>query len=103
MQKILFIVLLGVIALFQYELWFGRGGIYDSNQLSRTIAQQNETNQKLQKRNDSVVSHLQELKGSPEMMEARARHELNLIKPNELLVMLPSESMVATDIKTENK
>lgn len=96
MQKILFILLLATIGLFQYELWFGRGGIYDSTQLSHNINKQIELNQKLQNRNDSVVEHLQELKGSSEMMEARARRELNLIKPNELLVLLPNnESMLS--------
>ena len=74
MQKLLFSTLCGCCA-FQYELWFGRGGIYDSNRLKNTIAQQIKINQKLQNRNDGVIDHLQELKGSPELMEARARRE----------------------------
>ncbi|RTL11028.1 MAG: cell division protein FtsB [Neisseriaceae bacterium] len=92
MQKLLFLALCAVVALFQYELWFGRGGIYDSNRLKNTIAQQIKINQELQNRNDGVIDHLQELKGSPELMEARARRELNLVKPNETLVLLPNQN-----------
>lgn len=92
MQKLLFLALCAVVALFQYELWFGRGGIYDSNRLKNTIAQQVKINQELQNRNDGVIDHLQELKGSPELMEARARRELNLVKQNETLVLLPNQN-----------
>lgn len=92
MQKLLFLALCAVVALFQYELWFGRGGIYDSNRLKNTITQQIKINQELQNRNDEVIDHLQELKGSPELMEARARRELNLVKPNETLVLLPNQN-----------
>lgn len=92
MQKILFLVLCAIIAIFQYELWYGRGGIYDSKTLENSISQQENTNQKLQDRNDLIVEHLQELKGSADLMEARARKELNLIKPNEMLVVLPDDA-----------
>ena len=92
MQKILFLVLCAVIAIFQYELWYGRGGIYDSKTLENSIFQQEKTNAQLQDRNDLIVEHLQELKGSADLMEARARKELNLIKPNEMLVVLPDDA-----------
>ncbi len=92
MQKLLFLALCGVIALFQFELWMGHGGIYDSNKLSNTIKQKTAQNEDLQDRNDLVIDHLVELKGSPELMEARARRDMNLIKPDETLVMLPSNN-----------
>ena len=93
MQKILFCVLLAVIALFQYELWYGHGGIYDSQHLNNIISLQLESNQSLQNRNDAVVVRLQELKGSPILLEARARRELNLIKPNETLLVIPEANL----------
>lgn len=92
MQKILFLVLVVVIIVFQYELWYGRGGIYDSKSLEKLISHQQQANQQLQQRNDLVVSHLQELKGSKELLEARARKELNLIRPNELLLIIPNDN-----------
>ena len=89
MQKLLFLALLLVIAFFQYELRYGHGGIHDQELLHNNILKQIRLNQQYQQRNDKVSSHLRELKGSPEFMEARARRELNLIKSDEILVMLP--------------
>jgi len=102
MQKILFLVLCAVIALFQYELWYGRGGVYDSKTLENSIMQQTRTNQNLQQRNDLIIDHLQELKGSADLMEARARKELNLIKPNELLVVLPENENASVPVHTKD-
>ncbi len=90
MQKILVLLLVAVIAFFQYELWYGHGGIYDQQRLQDKITKQAKLNQQLQERNDEVNAHIHELKGSPEFMEARARRELNLVRPNETLVILPS-------------
>jgi cell division protein FtsB len=89
MQKLLFLFLLVVIQTFQYQLWWGKGGIEDSNKLRQQIKQQYNNNINLRERNENIVYHLQELKGSAELMEARARMELNLIKANETLVILP--------------
>ncbi len=90
MQKILFLALLAVIELFQYQLWFSKGGIHDSSSMRQQIITQYNNNQNLQMRNENVLEHLQELKGSAELMEARARKELNLVKADEILILLPT-------------
>lgn len=101
MQKILVLVLLLVAVIFQYELWYGRGGIYDAKSLEKGITRQQSTNQQLQQRNDIVIDHLQELKGSVELMQARARKELDLIKPDEMLVLFP-ESVGKSTVNYRN-
>ena len=90
MQKLLFLSLCAVLALFQYELWYGKGSIYDSYRLNGLIDEQVQDNNKLQERNNNVLDHLEELKGSPALMEARSRRELGLVKANEILVNFPS-------------
>lgn len=90
MQKLLFLSLCGVLAFFQYELWYGKGSIYDSYRLKDIINNQIKSNQKLQDRNNAVIDHLEELKGSAALMEARSRRELGLVKANEILINLPS-------------
>jgi cell division protein FtsB len=40
-------------------------------------------------RNQQMVSHIYNLKGSKESLETRIRYELNLIAPGETLVLLP--------------
>lgn len=93
MQKLLFLALCGVLAFFQYELWYGKGSIYDSYRLQKVIKKQVDANQDLLDRNNKTQEHLEELKGSPELMEARSRRELGLIKQNEILVNFPTNQM----------
>lgn len=92
MQKILFLVLCCLLAFFQYELWYGKGSIYASYRLKGKIQQQVDANNLLIERNNKIVDHLEELKGSPVLMEARSRRELGLIKPNEILVNFPTST-----------
>lgn len=92
MQKLLFLALCGVLTFFQYELWYGKGSIYDSYRLKGKIQQQIDANNVLIERNNKIVDHLEELKGSPVLMEARSRLELGLVKQNEILVNFPANS-----------
>lgn len=99
MQKIIWLALCAVLALFQYELWFGHGGIYDAQHIQAKINEQSQLNQKLQKRNDEIYEHLQELKGLPDLIEARSRRELNLVKPKEILMILPDKYLLESGVK----
>jgi cell division protein FtsB len=99
MQKLLFLSLCGALAFFQYQLWYGKGGIYDGNRLKNEITARIVANKKLEQRNNLIVEHLAELKGSPELIEARARYELNLVKPGETLVMLPATATTESSLK----
>lgn len=99
MQKIIFIALLALIGLFQFELWSGAGGIDDGQKLIEDIHKQKQINQQFQERNDLVADKIEELKGSRELIEARARFELNLIKPNEVLIKLSTDNTQLTKPK----
>ena len=39
------------------------------------------------------------LKGSKDSIEARARNELNLVKPGEVLILLPGSDLVSNQVK----
>lgn len=92
MQKILFLVLCAVLAIFVYELQYGKGGINDAHHLNDDLNSQIKFNQSLRDRNNTVEDHLEELKGSPTLIEARSRRELGLIKANEILIEFPPEN-----------
>lgn len=88
MQKIIFLVLIALISLFQYQLWWSKSGIYQIIHLKQRLQQQILLNQNLVKRNNEIRAEIESLKGSDQILEARARHELNLIKPDEKLIFL---------------
>ncbi|MBY0380140.1 MAG: septum formation initiator family protein [Burkholderiales bacterium] len=89
MQKILFLCLIGVIVIFLYQLKHGNGGYADDVKLVKKIGIQTQLNESLYNRNSMLKMKIEGLKGSIDSLEARARYELNLVKPRETLVVLP--------------
>ncbi len=87
MQKFLLFFLIGLFLLFQYQIHFGHGGKFDNKKIKQQIYKQEQINNQLEKRNKEISLKVESLKGKPDDLEARARFELNLIKPNETLVV----------------
>ena len=94
MQKILLVLLLCLIGVFQLQLRSGRGGYVDDSVVIKEINQQTVINQEFINRNNKMLLKISGLKGSSDALEARARSELNLIKRGEALVLLPGNDIV---------
>jgi cell division protein FtsB len=89
MQKILLICLLLILFAFNLQLHHGHGGIDEDNQVRDKIKEQLSINKEFAARNQMMLIKIEGLKGSADAIEARARYELNLVKPDETLVKLP--------------
>lgn len=84
-----FIVILTILFLsLQYKLWFVQDGVWRVHQLKKQIAQQLKENTQLSQRNTSMVAEIKDLKSGKVALEAHARNDLNMVKPNELFYML---------------
>jgi len=81
--KTIVIVLLALLAIFQYQWWLGNGGIQDVLRLKKLIVTQKTDLEKLSQKNRLLEAEIQFLKKQPEALEERARHELGMIKPGE--------------------
>lgn len=90
MQKILLFFLMVLFLLFQYQIYFGKGGNMDNKKIQQQIYKQEQINIELERRNKHVFSKIESLKGKPDDLEAKARFELNLIKPDETLILFPN-------------
>lgn len=73
-----------LLALLQYVLWFGDGGVSDLWQLEGQVAEQQSENERLTERNDALAAEVRDLKTGLEAVEARARLELGMIKEDEV-------------------
>lgn len=93
MQKILFLALIAIGVLFQSQLLRGHGGIIDDNKIRMQIEKQKQVNVQLKGRNAMLEMKIAGLKGSADSLEARSRNELNLVKPGEVLVLLPGSDL----------
>lgn len=80
--------LLALLALVHAELWFGKGGVPRVVDLSGRLAEQQARNDAARQRNDQLAAEVGDLKEGLEMVEEKARFELGMVKPDEILVQL---------------
>jgi cell division protein FtsB len=81
-------VLLVLLLLLQWQLWSGRGSLRDVAQLEDKLAHQKDANAKAAIANGRMAAEVRDLQEGLEMVEERARQELGMVKPNELLVQI---------------
>ena len=87
-SRIVPVVLLALLLILQWQLWTGRGSVRDVAQLEDKLAQQKEANAKAALANGRLASEVRDLQEGLEMVEERARQELGMVKPNEILVQV---------------
>lgn len=83
-MKALAAVLAGLVLALQYPLWFGKGGWLRVRELDRQVASQQAVNAGLKARNDALDAEVRDLKQGLEAIEERARHELGMIRKDEV-------------------
>lgn len=81
--NIFIFVLLGMLAFFQYRLWFEAGGMRDLHDLKLKLSNRMQENDQLKKDNLALVKQIENLKHGKDAAEARARNELGMIKKDE--------------------
>lgn len=79
---------LSLLAILQYDLWFGDGSLMAAWKLEDQIAQQKQENDQLQRRNDALTAEVSDLKSGLAAIEERARSELGMIKEGETFVQI---------------
>ncbi len=80
--------LAALLVLVHGELWFGKGGVPRMVELQRKLAAQQAINESARRRNEQLTAEVNDLKEGLEMVEEKARHELGMVKPDEILVQL---------------
>jgi cell division protein FtsB len=79
-------VLLLLLALVQAELWAGKGGQSHVVHLQLQLQAQQRANDAARLRNQRLAAEVSDLKEGLEMVEEKARSELGMVKPDEILV-----------------
>lgn len=84
--RIVNLILAALLLLVHADLWFGRSGLPYVWSLRTELALQHAANDAAKARNDQLQAEVSDLKQGLEMVEEKARAELGMIKPNEILV-----------------
>jgi cell division protein FtsB len=87
-MKVLAIIFAMLLALIQYPLWLGKGGILRGIEMERQVHAQHDTNERLRGRNQALEAEVRDLKQGLEAIEERARSELGMIKQDEVFFQI---------------
>ena len=78
--------LLALLALVQAQLWLGGGGKPHAMNLQLQLGRQQAVNDEARMRNARLEAEVRDLREGLEMVEEKARSELGMVKPDEILV-----------------
>jgi cell division protein FtsB len=87
-MRLLPLVLVALLALVHVELWFGKGGVPHQLSLQRELKSQLAENGEARARNEQLAAEVADLREGTEMVEEKARRELGMVRPDELLVVV---------------
>ena len=82
------LVLAGLLVATQGDLWFGRASWPYVMGLRTQLAAQQATNDAARERNSRLEAEVSDLKEGLEMVEEKARSELGMVRPDEILVQV---------------
>ena len=82
------LTLTALLVLVQVDLWLGRGSLPQVWKLQRELAAQQQTNERARERNARITAEVTDLKEGLEMVEDKARSELGMLRPDEVLVQV---------------
>jgi cell division protein FtsB len=82
------VVLAALLLLVQADLWFGKSSLPHVMRLQSELDAQAERNEAAKDRNQRVAAEVGDLREGLEMVEEKARSELGMVKPDEILVQV---------------
>jgi cell division protein FtsB len=86
--RLVTLALVGLLALVHFELWFGKGGLPHVWGLQSQLRDQQAANDAARARNEQLQAEVSDLKEGLEMVEEKARMELGMVKPDEILIQV---------------
>jgi cell division protein FtsB len=82
------LVLAALIVVVQADLWLGKGSLPYVWSLQRDLDKQLLANKAAAERNARIAAEVSDLKEGLEMVEDKARNELGMLRPDEILVQV---------------
>ena len=87
-MRILTAALATLLLMVHAELWFGKSGVPRTMELGGKLREQLTANDSARARNEQLQAEVRDLKDGLEMVEEKARFELGMLKPDEILVQI---------------
>lgn len=90
-MRLVTLALITLLGLVNAQLWFGKGGLPYKIELEAKLQAQQAENDTARLRNERLAAEVSDLKEGLEMVEEKARFELGMVKPDEILVQISTK------------
>ena len=80
--------LIALLVILHAQLWFGRGSVPSVAKMGSQLDAQRQVNAQARLANERLAAEVRDLKEGLDMIEEKARMELGMVKPNEILVLV---------------
>ena len=87
-NRIVPLILIALLAVVHAQLWFGRGSVPNVARLQSEIDGKKRDNAQAALANDRLAAEIRDLREGLEIVEEKARHELGMVKNNEIFVQI---------------
>jgi cell division protein FtsB len=87
-QRLVPAALITLLVALHAQLWFGRGSVPSVSRMVTELETQKQKNAQAQLLNDRLTAEVRDLRSGLGMVEEKARQELGMVKPNEILVQI---------------
>lgn len=91
LNRVIVVVLLGLLVLLQFRLWVSQDGFAEVRRLHSNVTFQESENASLADRNRRLEAEVHDLKSGFAALEERARSDLGLILPEETFYVIGGE------------
>ncbi len=81
-------LLITLLVILHAQLWFGRGSVPNVDLLVEQLKTQKQQNEQAKLANEQLSAEVRDLKEGLDMVEEKARLELDMVKPNEIYVQI---------------
>jgi cell division protein FtsB len=81
-------LLIGLLAVVQGQLWLGRGSVVEVAQMEHRLQDQRDKNAAALQANAQLQAEVRDLQEGLEIVEEKARSELGMVKPDEILIQI---------------
>ena len=85
------LILTALRVVVQSDLWFGKGNLPYVMGLQKQLTVQRAANVQARERNARMAAEVSDLKEGLEMVEEKARAELGMVRPDEILVQVSAK------------
>ncbi len=87
-NPILPLALIFLLAILHGQLWYGRGSIPNVATQTQQLADKQAQNEREHQANERLAAEVKDLQEGMDMVEEKARMELGMVRPNEILVQI---------------